>query len=116
MLNESTSFLQPVDDLGVLEGKSDLCNFDSVGVLLWFIDAQIREVGDSLLELKLHVEFELSSLTDRVGLIVVVLVELLIDAVFKVELDGVVGSSDSLDIVVNTFVGLDTLNVIKENN
>jgi hypothetical protein len=64
----------------------------------------------------LHVEFELSGLTDRVGLIVVVLVELLIDAVFKVELDGVVGSSDSLNIVVNTFVGLDTLNVIKENN
>lgn len=110
-LNIGSSSFEPIYYNSVLVTKCDLGNF-LTGLLRAF-ESEVWQLSDSLLQLKLNVKLELSYLGDGIGLVEVVLTESIVELIGYVELDGVVTSRDCLDIKVNAFCLLHTLDVVE---
>mmetsp|Transcript_5223 Transcript_5223/g.8086 ORF Transcript_5223/g.8086 Transcript_5223/m.8086 type:complete len:294 (+) Transcript_5223:1832-2713(+) len=110
-LDESSSFLEPVDDSGVVISKRNLGDLDRLVFVA--VHSKVGEVRNTLLQLQLDVQLELGGLAHGVGLIVVVLLKVLINFLVDIELDGVVTSGDRFDIKVDKLVLLHRLDVVE---
>lgn len=113
-LDEGASLHEPVNDLRVVESKSNLSNLDVL--LSWTIDSVVWELVESLLELKLDVELELLDLSHWISWVKVVLHEVTVDGLIDIELDGVISSSDSFHIKVDILGLLESLDIVKVDN
>ena len=113
-LNEGASLHKPVNDLSVIESKSNLSNFDVL--LPWAIYSVVWELVESFFELKLNVELKLLNLSHWICWVKVVLLEFFIDLLINIKLDSVISSGYCLYVKVDIFGLLKSLDVIKVDN
>lgn len=109
----SSSVDQMLNNDSIVISKGNLCTLLLVVSFILRIVALIWFSLNSLFKLILKIKLELRYFTNWVTLIIVCLLPSLICLFFDVELDGIVSSSDSLNIPVNIVVSLDSRNIIE---
>jgi hypothetical protein len=114
LLDECTSLLEPVDDLGVVKGKGDLRNLDVL--FLGPINSIVGEVIESPLKFDLNIELELLNLAHWVRWVKIVIDKFFINSFSDVELNRVVASCDCLYVKVDILGLLQGLFIVEIDN
>lgn len=114
--NRWSSLFKSVNDPSVFVSKWNLSDLNWIMLSFFLSKSEIVHCIDSLFQLVLNIEFELSILAHWVlGIIIISQESFFISIFFQIKAHGVISSCNGVNIKLNKLVHLDAPNIIQVN-